>query len=162
MIDTVGIIKAVVDEVKARWTTEAPYFMHGLYAEMQNTLVEKDQGKTTKFQKFPCIMLVQPFDVVDNGFGYSTVTLTLIIAASSKPIIKAEERYIHTFNPTLFPLLELVKEELLYSRDIANLIVECKTTELPYWGSNGEANMGTDYVDAIELKDINLQILNNC
>lgn len=166
IINVKDVIDRVVAEMRLTWdaeslTPEKPYFMYGSFQEMINTLVEKDGGKLTKFKKYPVIMLPMPFDCEETSSGVKA-TISPVIIARSKASIKTDERYDYTFNPTLYPLLQLFKNELELSREINELDIDLKWTDYPYWKTDGAANMGTDYVDAIEIRNLELNFLKHC
>lgn len=160
------IIERVVAEMQLTWdkdavTPEKPYFMYGSFPEMINRLIDKDAGKLTKYQKYPLILLPMPFDCEEIDYGVSAI-ISPVIIARSKPLIRTDERYEYSFDPTLYPLLRLFKQELESSREINETDIKIKWTDHPYWRIDGNANMGNDYVDAIEIKNLKLNFLKHC
>ena len=166
IINVEDVFERVVNEMRLTWdseslTPEKPFFMYGSYQEMINTLVSLDGGKLTKYKKYPLIMLPMPYDCEETESGVKA-TISPVIIARSKADIKTAERYTYTFNPTLYPLMQLLKSELELSREINEMDIKLKWTDHPYWKTDGAANMGTDYVDAIEIRNLELNFLKSC
>lgn len=164
MINVREVIGRVVESMRATYDPvglEKPYFMYGSYNEMVNTLIELDKGRLTKFQKYPLIMLPMPFLCKETGYSV-TATISPIIVALSKPNQKAKERDSYTFNPTLYPLLDLFKAELLLFNEINETDIDLNWMDHPYWKTDGQANMACDYVDAIEISNLELNFLKSC
>jgi hypothetical protein len=166
MVSVVDIIKDVVTQVQLKWdsqavTPEKPYFMHGHFLEMVNTLTEKGLSREWKSKKFPCIMLIQDFEE-NVSKDIATATIRVIIATYTESDIKAASRYDLTFKPTLYPLADLFLSELARSRSINQSSFEYSKYDRLYWGDNEEANMANDYVDAIEIDKLKINILKTC
>lgn len=166
----VDIIKEVVEEVQKRWdataqTPEKPFYYHGHLLEIVNTLLEKGQNANWQGRKFPCIMLVQDFDEHHQTDSVSA-TLRVIIATHTKPTIKANARYDLTFEPTLYPLLEMFLDELKQHRSVNVLNPEYAKTDRLYWGKESyygnTNNTAADYIDAIEITNLKLNFLKHC
>lgn len=166
MINVVEIFGGIVAEVQKKWDSQAvspekPYYMHGSFNEIVNTLVEKDRGRLSKFSKYPAIILPQPFISKETESGCEA-TLTIVIVALSKRELKADDRYSYTFNPTLFPIMDILKDEINHSRSINETNVLFEWSEHPYWKTDGTANMANDYIDAIEIQNLKLNFLKHC
>lgn len=169
----VDIIKEVVEAVQLRWDTqvvppavpERPYYYHGHLLEIVNTLLEKGTKANWKARKFPCIMLIQDFDE-KHSTDSVTATLRIIIACGTKQEIRAGARYDLTFEPTLYPLKELFFDELKTHRSINVLNPSYTKTDRLYWGTDSyagnTANTATDFLDAIEISNLELNFLKSC
>jgi hypothetical protein len=170
-IDVFSAIVAAVrsDSSKpAALDTDEPFYMHGHPLEIINTLAEKDRNDVHKFNKFPLIALFQDFTETmgESQAVKSEVTdLNLIIAVNTSPEYSSEQRYDNTFRPVLYPLYDLLIEHITKSRYFANtdpgLVPHNKIDRL-YWGRSGlygnEANVFNDYIDAIEIQNLNLSL----
>lgn len=157
----VDVIRDAVEKVQARWDNEGqPFFFHGHLQEVVNTFIEYDNSSRWSEKKFPCIILVHDFTESITG-DFVDVKLNLIITTHSKQEYKASDRYEHTFTPVLYPLMELLFDELKFSNYIDKMEVTYDKTDRLFWGTNNE-NTGTDYLDAIDLENINLRILKSC
>jgi hypothetical protein len=160
----VDIISGVVADVRARYDLSAlpekPYFMHGHLQEIINTLIEKDKSNVAKYKKYPVIILVQDFPESITPESHDA-TITVIIATQTQSQIKASDRYAKTFKPVLIPLAEMFLEELGNSTNINQATFTFTKTDRLYWGTNN-ANTGGDYIDAIEISDLKIRLLNHC
>ena len=146
------------------------YFDFGSYSEVQKKLIIKDNSITMKDLKYPLIWLVQPFsEKMHPTLGcYASIAPNILILDQTKPDATTQERYSETgrFTLRLYPILEellkqLSKTPALYQIPLAK--IQFVKTDYPYWGSDGEAmnyNLFTDFIDAIELKDLKLNVNN--
>jgi hypothetical protein len=160
----VDIIADVVNEVRQRWDWSEeptmPYFFHGHIEEIVNIWIERGKIQKPVSQKFPAIVLVQDFPekMTDN---IHEATLTILILTNGKQMNKAAQRYDDTFKPTLYPLMQLFFEELVCHRNINQAVFNYTKTDRLYWGTNNK-NTGTDFIDAIEISNLNVNFLNTC
>lgn len=166
----VDVINDVVTEVQKRWdslsvTPEKPYFYHGHLTEIVDTLLEKSQQNNWKTRKFPCIMLLQDFEEQHTADNINA-NLHIIIATHTKNTIKASKRYEDTFKPILYPLFDMLFEELGVNRSVNELSFDYKVIDRLYWGkesySGNTANTATDFIDAIEITNLKVNLLKNC
>lgn len=139
--------------------------------EIVNTLQELSKNPDLMFEKFPCIMLYTDIPVNIGGSGdFDTCRLNIIIANRTMPNYRASDREVQNFEPILRPiyrmfLMELHRSTVFQVQDIA---IGAKHTYIErfYWGKQGingnEANTGVDYVDAIQLQDLQLTLSNQC
>lgn len=148
------------------WKAKAPYYMHGHPLEIVNRLNKKNKG-IYGYQKYPLIALFQDFEenVNDDLAIYANTNLTLIIANLTRPEIKADDRYDRNFREILYPLYYELLNKIHYSRlfntNSPRTINHTKIDRL-YWGSQeGNANIHDDYIDAIEINSLNLQVIDN-
>ena len=164
----VDIIKEIVNEVVADTgkptgiNADAPYYIHGHPIDIMNQLTQRSRG-AMKFKKWPVICLLQDFDE-ENGQDMtidSEVNLNIVICMNTKSDYIGSQRYDATFRPTLQPLYELFIEKIAeYNSFIGigkGLVPHIKTDRL-YWGNEGNtANKFSEYIDAIEISDLNLK-----
>ncbi len=139
------------------------YFGH--YKEILETLQQKD-GTSLEFSKYPAVCLFMDFpETTGKAPGIAAeVKLQMIIAYATDPNLKAAERYTKSFKPVLYPIYNSFIDELMRSGRIMapskELISHTKIDRL-YWGRKGlfgnTGNVFNDYLDAIEIKDLNLK-----
>ena len=139
VFETLKLFSKPVTETPTIYTAKCPYFMHGHYLEIANTLNEKSTGTgLLAYQKFPAIILIQDFkETRDSIKYYSHLTdLTVIIATASRPEWKAADRYTYTFKPVLYPLVERFLQALELSGyfDIGMWLKHTRTDRL-FWGT---------------------------
>lgn len=146
------------------------YYGHG--KEIIETLAQKDQNRTYRYQKYPAICLIQDFpEQMGTGLGIaSTVKLHLIIVCSTLPSYKAEDRYNNNFKPILYPIYYEFLNQIFKSGAVlvasVNQIIHTKIDRL-YWGREGlygnQGNVFNDHLDAIEIQDLQLKFYQqNC
>lgn len=144
-------------------------YQYGEYKEVFNTLVQ--QGKADGgAKKYPLVWLWMPI-TLDSGdrVGIADVSpLRIIIARWGNNTDKTAARYANNFKPVLYPIyLELLNQLYLDPRIIADAKgIPHRHIDWPYWGGDSppeDANPFSDYVDAIEIKDLKINLLlKNC
>jgi hypothetical protein len=168
----VDIIGSIVDAVRADYTPptifsgNAPFYMYGHPLEIINTLSQKDKHSKLKYQKYPLIALFQDFEETkgQNQAINTDVSLNIVIAVNTDKNYNSEERYTNTFKTVLYPLYDLFLEKLAASNYFAATqgSISHRKTDRVYWGAQGtERNIFNDYLDAIELTNLELSVYNN-
>ena len=150
----------------------APYFSYGHILEIANSLMEKDSSTLlNSFKKYPRILL--PLDITGTYNptfdAYDYTDITLIIVNKTEQTYKAARRLELSFKPTLYPLYEdLIKairlNRSIIPQEVAPFISHEKTDRF-FWGSqlNPTGNVVNDFLDAIEIKKLNIRVNNiNC
>ena len=174
--DIIGDIVAKVNDVLIGQLQEydpnivAINYQFGEYKEVFGTLVQ--QGKEAGgAKKYPLIWLWMPITLDAGGtVGVAEVSpLRIIIARWGNNTDKTAERYCNNFKPVLYPIyLELLNQLYLDPRIISEVSSQIphRHIDWPYWGGESppeDANPFSDYVDAIELKDLKINLLlKNC
>lgn len=174
IVDEVG---KVVANVSAKLTPvfqaldpgiQGVHYLHGHPLEIIDTLRQRDRSKNFKFKKYPLVALFQDFSEVRPGIpGIAyRLRLHLIIAKATKPEYKSDERYTYNFKPYLYPiyqhfLVELDKHKLFMNYPGTDGIEHTKIDRL-FWGREGlyanEANIFEDFLDCIEIRDLELNV----
>jgi hypothetical protein len=170
----VDIIEDIVDEVRSDWTTrpvslesDSPYYFFGHPREVVIELTEREQSTSLKLKRFPLIALIQDFDenMGNDQKILSSTSLRIIIAMTTDPDYDSAQRYDNTFRTILYPLYDLFIEKLIESAYFLNVgdgLGSHIKTDRPFWGrqeaGNSVANIGKDYVDAIEIRDLQLDL----
>jgi hypothetical protein len=157
LIDGFKVIDPTIDKIN---------FQYGPYKEVFGNLVQL--GKTAGgAKKYPLVWLWLP-NVINHGdeIGLSGVSpLRIIIARWGNPTDKTPARYTKNFKPFLYPIyLELLNQLYLDPRIVTDGqgLIPHQQTDWPYWGGDStpeEANPLSDYVDAIEIKNLKINLL---
>lgn len=160
------LISEVVDNTAAALGSPV-YYDFGHYAVVENNLVEKDGAPTLKDKKYPLIWLVMDFEEqIGGSTNYADVALHFIIAMGTSDTYSMQDRRDISFLPVLYPIYgELLNQ---FGRSAAfgmPSIIKIQHTKIdrPYWGiqsgsGNGLKNMFSDYIDAIELRNVKLSV----
>ncbi len=144
-------------------------YLFGHPLELIATLQEKQKSPTSKMNIYPLVMLFTdiPEHWGNPGGYYADVTLQMVIAYSSKPDLKAADRLTKNFLPILLPIYqELMKQIVASGYFVTQNQKGLKHIKLDryYWGKTGlygnTANQFNDFLDAIEIKDLQLKLTN--
>jgi len=91
--------------------------------------------------------------------------LNIIIAVNTSPDYTSENRYDNSFRTTLYPLYDLLIKHIVKSKWFINVdpgLVPHNKIDRLYWGRNGlynnESNVFNDYIDAIEIQNLSLEL----
>lgn len=163
----VDIIGSVVSEVNETIPCE---YLYGHPLEITNILSSWGKDDTKKFSRFPLICLYQDFEETkgENQMINSLVSLKVVIITNTEKDYNSIERYTNTFKTVLYPLYNLFMDKLAHSGMINNsdpALIPHKKIDRLYWGKfnlyGNTGSMFNDYIDAIELQNLELEILNN-
>jgi hypothetical protein len=163
----VDIFQDIVDQINDEITC---YYLFGHPQEVVNTLSEWTKDPSKKFERFPLICLFQDFEEVKGVHQAinSKVTLNMVICMNTLPSYKSSERYTNTFKPVIYPLYDhlIMKiEDSYYFAGVGSGLVPHTKIDRVFWGKNGlygnTANHFNDYIDAIEIQNLELEILNH-
>lgn len=156
----VDIIGEVVASVQTAYGSPV-YYYHSHPIEMVNTLIEKDQSGEWKLKKYPAIYLYE--DIKENHKPLSiTASLHVLILTETKPEYKSSDRDTYIFKPVLLPLFELFIDELMKNKSIENMSLEYEKTNRKFWGSDNGANVANDFVDAVEIENLEIEFTESC
>jgi hypothetical protein len=157
----VDLFEDVVSNVRALYDPTnglEPYYDHGHPVSILNKLSIKDGSKVLKFRKYPLIILVQDIqeNYVNNLGVYYTVSPRIVIMDKSDKNYTEQERYENVFKPVLYPIWELLIEEIQdYKYFKFDGYVEYQKFDRVYWGTStifgNEGTILNDFVDGIEL-----------
>ena len=147
---------------------QAINYQYGHKMELLETLIQMDKNPNTQGAfKYPLIWLVTDF-VESRGLQpgvYARTKLRIYIIHSSSNTYKATERKAKVFAPVLYPIYYSLISKLAKSP----YILQASADMIPHdkWdryyagrakiGGN-DANMLNDYVDAIEIENLDLRI----
>jgi len=162
----VDIFDDIVTDVRTEYSgAKEPYYLYGHPVEIVNILSEKTKSSTLKFEMFPLIVLFQDFtESVD--IGLRDASLHLAIITDTKLNYYAADRYTNTFKTILYPIWQLLIKHIERSSYIDTLGLKYDKTDRLYWGKQGlygnEGNIFNDFVDAIEIENLQITINENC
>ena len=159
----VGLVPAIL--------TTPVYFNYGHYADVLKDLKAKDGGITTQDKKYPLIWLVMDYvekKGIDLGLQAQIPNLTILIVTPTTPTDNIADKMVKNFVPILYPiyqeLLTQISKEVRLKNSIVSQINHEKI-DRPYWGlnsgingSNGEANLFNDFIDAIEIRNLDISV----
>lgn len=163
-------MEAVVAKVNtalttANFGTTPVYYMYGHPKEIANRLQELSNSPTEGNKKFPLIILFTDITIDRSLIGfYGSTSLRMLIANFTLAEYTSNQRTEINFKPILHP----IKKELLSQIDLHGQFtyeneLTYKETDMYYYGSQiNDKNIFNDRIDAIELRDIKLNIKNKC
>lgn len=173
MDETIYIVEemaAVVAKVNTALTaasfgTTPVYYMYGHPKEIAIRLQEITNSPTEAHKKFPLIILFTDITIDRSLIGfYGSTNLRMLIANFTLPEYTSVQRTEINFKPILHP----IKKELLNQIDLHDRFtyedeLTYKETDMYYYGSQvNDKNIFNDHIDAIEIRDIKLNIKNKC
>lgn len=161
------ILKGLVESQKMYNTLgKAINFEAGNEVQVTRQQTLKEQGTASKYLKYPLVWLVTPFTVDHNGAGQQEAQdIKIIIAERTETELTTLQRETQIFKPVLIPIYEKLLQLISTSGKFGVLgpaSIKHKHTFFHYWGKNNEANIFSDFVDVIEIKNLNLIINENC
>lgn len=149
----------------ANFGTLPVYYMYGHPKEIAIRLQELTNSPSEAHKKFPLIILFTDITIDKSLIGfYGSTSLRMLIANFTLPEYTSVQRTEINFKPILHP----IKKELLNQIDRHSLFtyedeLTYKETDMYYYGSRiNDKNIFNDHIDAIELRDIQLNIKNKC
>lgn len=173
MNETVYIVEemaAVIAKVNTALTaasfgTTPIYYMYGHPMEINNRLVELSNSPTEANKKFPLVILFTDITIDRSLVGfYGSTQLRMLIANFTLPEYISEQRTEINFKPILHPIKkELINQIERHGQFTYENELSYKETDMYYYGSQiNNQNVFNDRIDAIELRDIKLNIKNKC
>lgn len=164
------IFESVVENVRLDYESISnvptePYYEYGHPVEIINTLSEKTADGLV-YDKYPliCLFLDAP-ETIDERILKREITVDIVICAQSEQIWKASERTAETFEPVLYPIYESLINHIK-NDGVFSIVGTYDKIDRYSWGRNGlygnTANLFNDYIDAIEIKSLKLEILKKC
>lgn len=142
-------------------------YHHGHLLEIQNKFIEWANNSGVKQEQFPAIICVQDFpEKMDTKKHQRDASLRIIICTDSKQAYDAPARYTYTFEPILYPLFDLFLYKLQGSNEVISYEQGFEKYDRLMWGRvQGEgtaSNIFADWIDAIEILNLNCKIINTC
>lgn len=159
------VISAVVSSMITDYGSNI-VFDHGHPLEIVNTIKQYTESDVLKRDVFPRICLLHDFE--EKMTFEKLVSIDIIIVTDTDKDYTAAERYTNSFDPILTPLYDLFLEKLAdsdYTGTVEGNYFKHTKIDRLYWGKSGlygnSGNIFNDYIDAIEIKSLEL-IINNC
>jgi len=160
--DFPAMLGQVVAEVRKEYDQAnlAPYFGYGTYFELMEMCKVKDMNQQVKY---PLIWLV--WEAEEDKLNWIdpyiyTVAPRVYICSFAGVDDSTEQRYANVINPTLYPIFDLLIDELGYH---PNIVLGSDFTypvnDHPFWLRNDAGAF--DDLSAIEIKFENLQMFKN-
>lgn len=152
------------------WTAKAPFFDFGDRIEINSRLVNKN-NEPYKHWKYPLIMLRLPAADRQLNSGLHQFNLNVLIVMYTEKHQSSKQRY----NNVIVPVLEPIYEEFLGHVRLSGLFsvsgaIEHTRVDRLFWGTSESpqdrmkgniASVFSDPLDAIELIDLKLNVINN-
>jgi len=141
------------------WKSMTPYADYGTRKSIDAKLLEKNSGEFS-YQKFPLIALRLPVTLTTTN-GITTAECNLLIATFTNKQYKPQERIENVFKPVLYPLLYQFLNMVKVTGYFAGYRNDYTHIDRLFYGTeSGDeqniANVFTDPLDAIEVRDLNL------
>jgi hypothetical protein len=146
-------------------TIQAISYEHGRKFDIQQLLKQKDESPSfdTKGKVYPMVWLYEPFTVKDSPVlgCWARVQLSIAIFNPTVNGYTPEQRYEKNFKPILDPIYE----ELINQIDKSgwyhvydSRVLKNDMTRRMMWGSSDNKNELNNYVDAIEINSLTLDV----
>lgn len=160
-------IGAVVAKVNTALTAKnfgtTVYYMYGHPKEITKRLQELSNSTTQKDKKFPLIILFTDITITHDTLGfYGSTSLRMLVCNYTQPEYISEKRTEINFKPILHPIKEeLLKQIELHTQFTFEEDLKFSETDMYFYGSQiNDKNIFNDYIDAIELNNIKLNVKN--
>lgn len=142
-------------------------YQFGHYNELVQTLMQYDQSQEERVNKYPLAWLRTDFrERRGQAPGiYAEVFLNIVLCHHSMQNYKSTERKVKVFEPVLYPIYYEFLNQLYLHPSIhvmSDEMIQHDKTDRYYWGTT-KVGKTSDYVDAIEMDNIQLKIkYENC
>lgn len=139
------------------------YYKYGHPREISKRLQELSNSPTEGHKKFPLVILFTDITIGKDVPGfYGSARLRMLVANITQPEYISEQRTELNFKPVLHPIKdELIKQIGLHSQFTYEDELTYDETDMYFYGSQiNDKNIFNDYIDAIELKNIQVNIKN--
>ena len=143
-------------------------YMYGHPLEIVDILSELAKTQAQETSRFPLVAFFLDFEEVKGNRPdiESVVKLNLAICSKTIPTYSATDRMTNSFKAILYPIYDALMEAILYSGYYSNVRKSIppkhKKIDRLFWGKTGlynnTSNMFNDYIDAIEIKDLELEV----
>lgn len=132
------------------------------FNELIETLSQADGSAEERYNKYPLIHLVRDFyeERGQDPGAYATASLNIIIIHQTVNTYKVADREVNVFKPVLYPIYQEFLEQLDKSGWTKSGDLETfrhRKIDHAFWG-NRKLETLNDYVDAIEIQNLNIKI----
>lgn len=178
VVDFIGDIVAKTSERVKRTATDVKLKESGVFYQYGHIIeinaILDSYGKTAEFreQKYPAIFLFQDFAerIVSDSRILAEVDLQLLIVASSNQTDRTATRYEKVFKPVLYPIYQCLMKVLNTDSRLLGAYGEMPHTKIDRPNISGfqfrqmgnTGAMFNDFLDAVEINNLNLRILKTC
>ena len=147
------------------------YFDYGHYNEVTRNLTQKDRSISQRDKKYPLIWLVMDYieEFGELDYEYCRLPdLQFIIAVPTSAAKTTSDRITDNFKTILYPIYVEFKNQIQQSGYFNNADpLKHEKIDRPYWGGqdtlgNGQANLFNDFIDAIQLRRVVLNVNEIC
>lgn len=158
---TPALFKPIVTAMSAQLGFAVSY-RWGHKKEVTRRLTQIDGAQLPRPQKYPLLWLVMDFQETKGADPkvYSEMSLNFVLATSTDPNYTEEDRKAKSFDPILLPMyaafIDQIGQSSAFRQPYASGIKHTFILR-PYWG-DGNANIFNDTCDAIEIKNLQLQV----
>jgi len=166
------IISDVVTNVRTDYDTVNtpvvfPVYDYGHSKNVANRIMERVKSNTYKGKILPMIALItNPDDIIEgvSDINYTASGFSIFILNERLKTWTEEQAYDNNFDTVLTPIYNLLIKYLKRSSYIDGSSVDTgQRINRPYLGSLGaNANPFNIAIDAIEIRNLNLEILKKC
>lgn len=135
----------------------------GHKSEMANTLTQMDNSKTQKPLKYPLVWLIMDFKEKKgkNWDVYSALGINFLFAVDTHVNYTQPQRRDKSYLPKLLPMygafMQAISEQTAFMKPYI-FGIEHDFLLRPYWGDGVNANLFNDFIDAIEISNLNLEV----
>lgn len=155
-------LERIVEKIKCELGFENTTFAYSTVAEFLQVLTNKKTPKS----KYPFFFINSVNVKYDNNGLDSICTVDdIVIATYSDSKWSAKQRDLQSFKPILLPIYEKFIDKLKRDRHV-ELVKEGTITIHYFYGKTGlvgyESGEYPDHVDAIQLKNFQFRLTNNC
>lgn len=158
------VIQKVNQELYLKGFQSLPvYYKYGHPVEISSRLQAITNSTTEGHKKFPLIILFTDITIQKDVPGfYGSANLRMLVANITEPHYISEDRTEKNFKPVLHPIKEeLVRQIGLHAQFTYDGELTYDETDMYFYGSEiNKKNVFNDYIDAIELKNIKVNIKN--
>lgn len=165
-MSVVANIGRVVTATKAALSLPVLHYEYGHPTEIVNTLIQMTKTLTHDALKYPLIALFQDFPENEQGAAGSLTKVRLRIVIATRGVTggKAADRQAQSFDAVLYPIYNEFVHQLTRSPYFLNPArPRHEKIDRPFWGKEGLygniANIATDELDCIELRNLELTTL---
>lgn len=141
------------------------YYMYGHPKEINQRLQELSNSPTEKSKKFPLIILFTDIEIDKSIPGFfGSAALRMLVCTITEQNYTAVQRTENTFKPVLHPIKnELINQISKYEKYTYEGELQYKETDMYFYGSQfNDKNIFNDFIDAVQLRDIRVNIKTIC
>lgn len=153
-----------VSLTKAQLGLSVLNYQPGTLAEITETLDSWGKSDTLRFEKLPGIFPLTPYDIsYPKGQELRQWKGTVIIACATKVNLKRIERDNETFGPILRPIVEAFIKQMCNNRAFHTYgfnDVSYRLIEHDFWSKERKSHQFNEFVDAIEIRDLTINLSN--